>query len=283
MTRAEVVRLIAIVTEEVLAAVGDRELLGTCCSCHAVLVECCPARVQGVLDAGASRLGLHASGGSPGAIGSLIDHTLLKPEASIRDVERLCREAIEGSFATVCLNSTWVATAAKLLKDSPVGVCSVVGFPLGASTTDVKRFETQRAIFDGASEIDMVINVGALKSGYTDLVAEDIGAVVDACRPCGVLSKVIIEAALLSQQEKVSACTLVKAAGADFVKTSTGFGPGGATVEDVELMRQVVGPEMGIKAAGGIRTFETAKAMVEAGATRIGASASVRIAHDAPR
>ena len=281
MSRDEIDRLIAIVTDEVLAAVGDGPVSGACCTCHAVLVECCPTRVRGVLDAGATRLGLHATGGSPGSIASVIDHTLLKPDATIHEVEQLCREAIEASFATVCLNPTWIATAARLTRDFAVGVCSVVGFPLGATTPDVKRYETQRAIFDGAGEIDMVINVGALKSGDTELVAEDIAAVTHTCRRAGILSKVIIEAALLTREEKVTACTLAKAAGADYVKTSTGFGPSGATVEDVALMRQVVGPEMGIKAAGGIRSYESARAMIDAGATRIGASASVRIVYEA--
>jgi deoxyribose-phosphate aldolase len=177
----------------------------------------------------------------------------------------------------VCVNPTWVALCARLLRGSGVGVCSVVGFPLGATTPDVKQYETRRAIFDGASEIDMVINVGALKSGDLRLVEQDIEAVTGPCRQAGVVSKVIIEAALLSDEEKVTASTLTKAAGADFVKTSTGFGPGGATIADVMLMRRVVGDTIGVKAAGGVRDLEQMQAMVAAGASRVGASAGVRI------
>ena len=176
---------------------------------------------------------------------------------------------------------TWVALAARRLSGSSTGVCSVVGFPLGATTADVKGYETRRAIFDGAREIDMVINVGALKSGDLRTVERDIEAVVAPCRDCGVLSKVIIEAALLSDDEKVTACTLAKAAGADYVKTSTGFGPGGATAADVALMRRVVGADMGVKAAGGVRDLDSLKAMVAAGATRVGASAGVKIVQQA--
>ncbi len=210
----------------------------------------------------------------------LIDHTLLKPDATAADIETLCREAAEHRFATVCVNPTWVALAARRLRGTGVGVCSVVGFPLGATTADVKAYETRRAIGDGASEIDMVINVGALKSGELRLVEQDIEAVASACRACGATSKVIIEAALLSDDEKVTACTLAKAAGADFVKTSTGFGPGGATVADVALMRRVVGDAMGVKAAGGVRDLGQVQAMVAAGASRVGASAGVRIVRE---
>jgi deoxyribose-phosphate aldolase len=173
-----------------------------------------------------------------------------------------------------------VSLAARLLRGSGVGVCSVVGFPLGATTADVKQHETRRAIYDGATEIDMVINIGALKSGDLRTVERDIEAVVDPCRQCGVLSKVILEAALLTDDEKVTACTLSKAAGADFVKTSTGFGPGGATAADVALMRRVVGADMGVKAAGGVRDLEGLKTMVAAGATRVGASAGVKIVQE---
>ena len=247
------------------------------CSCHGFTSECCPNRVQGVLDAGATRLGLHAAEGGASGLSGYIDHTLLKPDATAKDIEQLCREAAEWKFATVCVNPTWVALAARLLGGTGVGVCSVVGFPLGATTPDVKQFETRRAIFDGASEIDMVINVGALKSGDVRLVTDDIRGVVSACHASGAGSKVIIETALLNDEEKVTACTLAKAAGADFVKTSTGFGPGGATAGDVALMRRVVGDEMGVKASGGVRDLEQLKAMVAAGATRIGASAGVRI------
>jgi deoxyribose-phosphate aldolase len=213
-------------------------------------------------------------------VASLIDHTLLKADASRQEIEKLCKEARELGFATVCINPTWVSLAARLLRGSSTGVCTVVGFPLGATTTDVKQYETRRVIYDGATEVDMVINVGALKSGDLTLVERDIAAVVAACRDCGVLSKVIIEAALLTDQEKISACTLSKAAGADYVKTSTGFGPGGATVADVELMRRVVGPDIGVKAAGGVRDYEALKNLVSAGASRVGASAGVKIVQE---
>ena len=211
----------------------------------------------------------------------MIDHTLLKADATRTEIESLCREAAQFKFATVCVNPAWVATAARLLTGSGVGVCSVVGFPLGATTPDVKGYETRRAIYDGAREIDMVINVGALKSGDLRVVERDIEAVAATCRDCGVLSKVIIEAALLTDDEKVTACTLAKAAGADYVKTSTGFGPGGATAADVALMRRVVGAEMGVKAAGGVRDLDGLRAMVAAGATRVGASAGVKIVQQA--
>ncbi|HYJ95031.1 MAG TPA: deoxyribose-phosphate aldolase [Vicinamibacterales bacterium] len=268
-------RLIQIIVEEMAAAGGGRAPVR--CSCHSVLYECCPSRVAPVVEAGATRLGLHAVGGGAGSVAGMIDHTLLKPDATRREIETLCREAKEFGFASVCVNPTWVATCARLVRGSSVAVCSVVGFPLGATTADTKQYETRRAIFDGAREIDMVINVGALKSGDLHLVESDIRAVTSACRETNVLSKVIIETALLSDEEKVTACTLAKAAAADFVKTSTGFGPGGATAEDVALMRRIVGEDMGIKASGGVRTLEGVRAMVAAGATRIGASAGVRI------
>ena len=245
-----------------------------CCSSAA------PTGCAACIEAGASRLGLHATGGGTGDVAAMIDHTLLKPDASRAEVETLCREAAEYHFASVCVNPTWVATCARLLQGSPVKVCSVVGFPLGATTPDVKHYETRRALFDGAREIDMVINVGALKSGDLRVVERDIEAVTGPCRETGAISKVIIEAALLTDDEKVTACTLAKAAAADYVKTSTGFGPGGATAADVALMRRVVGEEMGVKAAGGVKDLDALKAMVAAGATRIGASAGVRIVQE---
>ncbi len=270
-------RLVAIIAEE-LAAYRSQPLAR--CACHGWQVDCCPTRVQGVVDAGAARLGMHGAKGGGGLIAGLIDHTLLKADATAAEVEALCKEAAEHRFATVCVNPAWVALAARQLRGTGVGVCSVVGFPLGATTPDVKAYETRRAIVDGATEIDMVINVGALKSGDLRLVEQDIEGVAAACRACGATSKVIIEAALLTDDEKITACTLAKAAGADFVKTSTGFGPGGATVADVALMRRVVGADMGVKAAGGVRDLEQMQAMVAAGATRVGASAGVRIVRE---
>jgi len=273
-------RLIDIITEEVMSAQASSRGAAAKCACHSMILDCCPERLRGVIDAGATRLGVHAAGGAAGSVSGMIDHTLLKPDAARSDIEKLCREAAEFHFATVCVNPTWVATAAALLRGSGVGVCSVVGFPLGATPAEVKNFETRRAIYDGATEIDMVINIGALKSGDLRTVERDIEAVVEPCRQCGVTSKVIIEAALLTDDEKITACTLSKAAGADFVKTSTGFASGGATAADVALMRRVVGSEMGVKAAGGVRDLEGLKAMVAAGATRVGASAGVKIVQE---
>ncbi len=218
---------------------------------------------------------------SPDELARYIDHTLLKPDATEEQIRSLCEEARTYHFASVCVNPSYVALAARELAGTDVKVTSVVGFPLGATMPDVKAYETNLAIEAGAQEIDMVINIGALKSGRDDLVQEDIGEVVKTAHDQGALVKVIIETALLTGEEKVRACRLAKAAGADFVKTSTGFGPGGATVEDVRLMREVVGLEMGVKAAGGIRSAEKALAMIEAGATRIGASAGVRIVEEA--
>jgi deoxyribose-phosphate aldolase len=271
---SDIRRVIEIILQE-LAAAGA--VAPARCPCHGFSSDCCPHQVRGVLAAGACRLGLHAAGGGAGEVAGLIDHTLLKADATAEEIEKLCREAAEFRFATVCVNPTWVAFARRMLGGSSIGVCSVVGFPLGATTPDVKHYETRRAIFDGASEIDMVLNIGALKSGDLRLVEQDIEAVTTPCRDHGVVSKVIIEAALLTDEEKVTASTLTKAGGADFVKTSTGFGPGGATVADVTLMRRVVGADMGVKAAGGVRDLEQVKAMVAAGASRIGASAGVRI------
>jgi deoxyribose-phosphate aldolase len=278
MESADLQRLIQIIVEELAAAA--QAPVPACCSCHSLMFECCPDRLRGVLEAGATRLGLHATGGAAGGVAAMIDHTLLKPDASRKEIEALCREAAEYHFASVCVNPTWVATCAQLLAGSGVKVCSVVGFPLGATTHDTKHYETRRAIFDGAREIDMVINVGALKSGDLRLVERDIEGVSAPCREAGALSKVIIEAALLTDDEKITACTLAKAAGADYVKTSTGFGPGGATAADVALMRRVVGDQMGVKAAGGVRDLDSLKTMVAAGATRVGASAGVRIVQE---
>ncbi|MGH9735569.1 MAG: deoxyribose-phosphate aldolase [Candidatus Acidiferrales bacterium] len=217
----------------------------------------------------------------PEDVARLIDHTLLKPEASRDDIRRISEEALKYGFATVCVNPTNVAQAADVLRGSNVHVCTVAGFPLGATPPQVKIYETEQSIGLGAREIDMVINIGALKSGDYAALEDDIRGVVDACHHGGSVCKVILECALLTDGEKQDACRAAQNAGAEFVKTSTGFGPGGATVDDVRLMRAAVGPEMGVKAAGGIRTFEDLKRMVEAGATRIGASASVKIIEEA--
>lgn len=222
-------------------------------------------------------------------IARFIDHTLLKPAALPAQIEQLCDEARRYRFATVCINPVYVKLAAVKLEGSEVGVCSVIGFPLGAITTSAKVYEARQALADGASEVDMVIHIGALKAGDREYVQEDIAAAAAVCHESDALLKVIIEAALLSDAEKIVACQLAQSAGADFVKTSTGFavpasgsGHGGATAQDVRLMRQTVGPRMGVKAAGGIRSYADVLAMIEAGANRIGASAGVQIVAQAP-
>ena len=235
-------------------------------------------RIRPAVDAGADRIA-STLGIAPtdGRLSHMIDHTLLKPDATQDEIAQLCYEARKHSFASVCVNPSYVKLCSDLLKGSDVLVCTVVGFPLGATSTESKVFETQKAIRDGATEVDMVINVGALKSRDYELVEGDMASIARACHAGGAILKVIIEAALLTDEEKVAGCQLAKVAEADFVKTSTGFGPGGATAEDVALMRRVVGPRMGVKAAGGIRTYADAQKMIAAGATRIGASASVKI------
>jgi len=212
-------------------------------------------------------------------LASYIDHTILKPEADENDVERVCREALEYGFASVCVNPCYVKLAYSILKDSPVKVCTVVGFPLGASMTAVKAYEAEEAIKNGAQEIDMVLNIGALKGGNIEYVKKDIETVANVCKGKALL-KVIIETCLLNDEEKIQACEAAKLAGADFVKTSTGFSKAGATEEDVALMKKVVGKDMGVKASGGIRDLNTALAMIEAGATRIGTSSSVKIINE---
>ncbi|MEN3037695.1 MAG: deoxyribose-phosphate aldolase [Candidatus Kryptonium sp.] len=207
----------------------------------------------------------------------MIDHTLLKPEATPKDIEKLCFEAIQYQFASVCVNPCYVKLASEILKGKKVKVCTVIGFPLGANRIETKVFETEKAIEDGANEVDMVMNIGMLKGGYYDYVEHDIRAVVNVAHKHDVLVKVILETALLTDEEKVKACLLAKKANADFVKTSTGFSKGGATAGDVALMRRVVGSAMGVKASGGIRTYEEALQMIRSGADRIGASASVKI------
>jgi deoxyribose-phosphate aldolase len=244
--------------------------------------QCSPHHLACALQAGASRIGLAwgQAAAASGNVARYIDHTLLKPDAVRGEIEKLCEEARAYNFASVCVNPTWVKECAFALYGSPVKVCTVVGFPLGATLADVKAYETRRAVFDGATEIDMVINVGALKSGDDDLVRRDIAAVVEAAHEACAMVKVIIEAALLTDDEKVRACRLAKEAGADFVKTSTGFSKGGATVADIALMRQTVGGALGVKAAGGVKDLRAAREMIAAGATRIGASAGVAIVQE---
>src|SRR5512146_2652593 len=278
--------LVEIITHEVLAAMAERQSRavqpeGAQCKfecADGLCVRTCFDRAGQVVDAGADRLS-STLGVIPGNmdLAKTIDHTLLKPDATQDQIAQLCFEARKYGFASVCVNPTWVELCAKLLAGSPVKVCSVIGFPLGATAPEVKAFETQNALDHGASEIDMVINIGALKARDLDLVAKDIRGVVTTAHARGALVKVIIEAVLLTDEEKTIASLLAKEAGADFVKTSTGFASGGATVHDVALMRRTVGPEMGVKAAGGVRTYEDAENMIKAGATRIGASAGVKI------
>lgn len=242
----------------------------------------CSADVQRIVDAGAERIGIVLGESATGKDwASLIDHTLLKPEASEADIKKLCEEAAQFGFASVCVNPSWVKKAAEFLRGTGVPVCTVIGFPLGATLPDVKAYEARRAIFNGAREVDMVINVGALKSGDDCAVEDDIRAVAEAAHENGILLKVIIETALLTDEEKVRACLASKNAGADFVKTSTGFSKGGATVHDVSLMRKTVGSALGVKASGGVKGIDDARAMFEAGATRIGASVGVKIAQEA--
>lgn len=265
-------KLIEQITDLVLAKLSGEEATGSFCS----------ADVQRIVDAGAERIGI-VLGETATAHdwASLIDHTLLKPEASEADIRKLCDEAAQFGFASVCVNPGWVKRASEFLNGSGVPVCTVIGFPLGATLSDVKAYEARRSIFNGAREVDMVINIGALKSGDTCAVEDDIRAVVGAAHENGVLCKVIIETALLTDAEKVSACLAAKNAGADFVKTSTGFSKGGATVEDITLMRRTVGSALGVKASGGVKGIDDARAMFEAGATRIGASVGVKIAQEA--
>ena len=265
-------QLIDQITDLVLAKLGGDDHSPTFCTVD----------VQRIVDAGASRIGsVLGDTATARDWASLIDHTLLKPEATETDIRKLCEEAAQFGFASVCVNPAWVKKAAQFLKGSGVPVCTVIGFPLGATMSDVKAYEARRAIFGGATEVDMVINIGALKSGDDCLVEDDIRAVAEAAHENGVLCKVIIETALLTDEEKVRACLAAKNAGADFVKTSTGFSKGGATVDDIALMRRTVGSSLGVKASGGVKGIDDARAMFEAGATRIGASVGVKIAQEA--
>ncbi len=274
--------LVEAITREVLAALGNgtstADPSDPCAGCLQSCASQCATKVRSLMAGGADRIEYHGPADDvPLDLARYIDHTLLKPDASAADIDTLCDEAAEHHFASVCVNPTWVRRAAARLRDSDVAVASVIGFPFGATPSDVKAFEARRAIRDGAREIDMVINIGALKSGQHDVVRDDIARVSDACHESGAINKVIIEAALLSDAEKIIASRLAKEAKADMVKTSTGYAKGGATIFDVALMRETVGPKMGIKAAGGIRTAEDVQEMIAAGATRIGASAGIKI------
>lgn len=239
-------------------------------------------RVRELLQEGAQPASRPADALPPESVVKLIDHTLLKPEATAEEIEKLCREAAQYGFYSVCVNPVWVAKSRQLLRGTPVKVCAVVGFPLGAQSPEIKTLEARRALREGAQEIDMVINIGALKSRDDRLVARDIRGVVEVCDEARAVSKVILETALLSDEEKVRGCELSMKAGADFVKTSTGFSKGGATVEDIALMARTVAPrKLGVKASGGVRTYADLLKMVQAGATRVGSSNSVKIVEEA--
>jgi deoxyribose-phosphate aldolase len=260
-------KLIEAVTQEVLTALTMR--YDVCES---------PEAVRNVVANGADRVAFHGDAADvPLDLARYIDHTLLRPDSTAAEIDKLCDEAMEYQFASVCINPTWVKRAASRLRGSGVVTCTVIGFPLGANTTAIKAMEARRALREGAREVDMVLNVGALKSGEYEQVREDIAQVAEAAHEVGGLCKVILETALLTDEEKVVASSLSKEAKADFVKTSTGFGSGGATVYDVALMRETVGPDMGVKASGGVRTLEDVEDMIAAGASRIGASAGVQI------
>jgi len=282
-TNGELEVLIEQITDAIVARLnGDGVDQAALCGCASECFNRCPERMHRIVDAGAARIGLVlGQTASASDWARLIDHTLLKPEATDQDIKHLCEEAARYHFASVCVNPTWVRAAACNLRGTHVPVCTVIGFPLGATLPDVKAYEARRAIFDGAREVDMVINVGALKSGDDCLVEHDIRSVVQVAHEFSATCKVIIETALLTDDEKVRACVAAKKAGADFVKTSTGFSKGGATVADVALMRRTVGSELGVKASGGVKGLEDARKMVEAGATRIGASVGVKIAQEA--
>ncbi len=293
MQEQDLERLVDVITQAVrgrlgigAAAPASQQVCASSERCSVGAAGGCPdcsARVRNLMDAGAHRIGSSPISGGPaahpsisGGVASLIDHTLLKPEATPDEVRTLCEEARTYSFASVCVNAAWVPLCHSLLQGSAVKTVAVVGFPLGATLASAKAYEACEAVRNGADEIDMVLNIGALKAGDYRLVYDDIRAVVEACRPAPL--KVILETSKLTDEEKVAGCAISKAAGAAFVKTSTGFGGGGATVDDIALMRKVVGPALGVKASGGVRTRADADALVAAGATRIGASASVAIA-----
>jgi deoxyribose-phosphate aldolase len=290
VTQAELDILVAQIGEELLARSGGAVAAPAkkgeglnlpdqvCPGCVQRCVQTCAKNTKEIIAAGADRVSAseRLTKIDP-AIASMIDHTILKPDATRTDVIKICREARQYNFASVCVNPYWVPLVKAELSGSPVKVCTVVGFPLGATSTEAKVAETAAALRSGAQEIDMVINVGALRSGDTEAVKIDIQEVVKVSHAAGAIVKVILETALLDDNQKAIASTLCKLAGADFVKTSTGFSTAGATAHDVALMRQIVGPEMGVKASGGIRTLSDFRTMAAAGASRIGASASVKI------
>ncbi len=272
-----------LIAEMIKETSSDHQCLckdGVCSDGHCIVHN--KEGVKSIVDHGASRItagvGFEKEGSIEPNLAKMIDHTLLKPDATVQQIEQLCAEAKKFQFASVCINPSYVPLCAKLLKDTSVQVCTVIGFPLGATTSETKAAETEDVIRSGATEVDMVINVGRLKSKDYAYVEHDIFSVIQVAKKHGMLSKVIIETGLLTDDEKVIACMLAKRAGADFVKTSTGFSKGGATASDIALMRYVVGSAMGVKASGGVRTREDALKMVASGADRIGASASVAIA-----
>lgn len=292
MDTADLDRLVAQIGEEILARTAlSKDNRGyspraeglnipdlVCPGCVQRCPQTCERKTMAIVAAGADRLSASEKLTRVNSrIAASIDHTLLRPDATREDILKICREAKQYGFASVCVNPYWAPLVAAELAGSPVKVCTVVGFPLGATATEIKVAETEAALRVGAQEIDMVLNIGALRGGDNDTVKNDIQAVVEASHRAGAIVKVILETALLDDNQKAMACTLAKMAGADFVKTSTGFGPSGANSHDVALMRKVVGPEMGVKASGGIRTLEDLQTMTAAGATRIGASASVKI------
>jgi len=278
MTTADQTRLVESLTDEIwrrLSAGPPAAAADHACSCQRM---CSPCDISELVNHGACRVSVVPPTPSVDpATAALIDHTLLKPDATREEIVKICDEAFQYSFASVCVNPTWVPLAAEKLRCTTVKVCTVCGFPLGATLPAAKRAEACESLRVGAQEVDMVINVGALKSGDWDFVQADIHGVAEVCHAAGAITKVILETSLLNDEEKVAACLLARAAGADFVKTSTGFSTGGATPRDIALMHFVVGDGLGVKASGGVRTLEDLRKMVAAGATRIGASASVKI------
>lgn len=274
---SEYARLVELITSAVVCELQRMGYHVTDAAGHdAIDPKTCQLIMDQVIGSGADRVSaLPGIGKPPEGLGKYIDHTLLKPDATPEEIDKLCREAIQYRFAAVCVNEVNVDRAIANLRGSGIPVAAVVGFPLGAVTASIKAAETREAVSKGAGEIDMVINIGAMKARDYQHIYEEIKAVVDAA--AGHPVKVILETAMLDMDQKIAGCALAKAAGAAFVKTSTGFGPGGATADDVALMRRIVGPEMGVKASGGIRDVKTAQIMVDAGASRLGASASVAI------